>query len=156
VGNAIDLAIFAALLLAGLCSGRAVEWAHYRRLRFRETRLRDILIFCEGRVPADMRVRQSALVVGEVVIAEDYFKRATATLQKLVGGRLTAYETLLDRGRREAIVRMKTEARRLGADMVFNVRFATTTIGGDSGGGRGMFSAAFVAYGTALAREPAP
>ena len=68
----------------------------------------------------------------------------------LVGGRITVYESLLDRGRREAIVRMKTEARRLGATMIFNVRLETSSLSEDQSGRAPMFSAEFIAYGTAL------
>jgi uncharacterized protein YbjQ (UPF0145 family) len=45
---------------------------------------------------------------------------------------------------------MKEEARRLGADMVFNVRFETASLAESAGGRQAMFSAEFIAYGTAL------
>ena len=89
------------------------------------------------------------------MIAEDYFKRIAASLKSLVGGRLTAYESLMDRGRREAVLRMKEEARGLGADMVFNVRFETASMNDSAGGRQAMFSAEFIAYGTALIPSPA-
>jgi uncharacterized protein YbjQ (UPF0145 family) len=84
------------------------------------------------------------------VIAEDYFKRIAAGLRGLVGGRITVYESLLDRGRREAIVRMKQEARQLGATMILNVRLETASLSEERGGRASMFSAEFIAYGTAL------
>ena len=93
------------------------------------------------------------LVVGSVVIAEDYFKRVAASLKSLVGGNLRSYETLLERGRREAVVRMKKEARRLGATQVVNVRFETASLSEDWSGRRPMFSAELIAYGTALVRR---
>ena len=89
-------------------------------------------------------------MVGSVVVAEDYFKRMAAALKSLVGGRLTAYESLMDRGRREAILRMKAEARARGARVVFNVRFETASLAEAGAGARPMFSAEFIAYGTAL------
>jgi uncharacterized protein YbjQ (UPF0145 family) len=46
-------------------------------------------------------------VSGSVVVSVDYFKRFLAGLRTLVGGRVTSYETLLDRARREAILRCK-------------------------------------------------
>ena len=76
-----------------------------------------------------------------------------ASLKSLVGGRLVAYESLLERGRREAIVRMKTEARQLGASVVVNVRLETASLSEDWSGSRPIFSAEFIAYGTALVSD---
>ena len=145
----LQLLVFALLLLAGLLFGRAAERRHYRDIVAREQALADILVFSERRVPEFAAPPRTALVVGSVVIAEDYFKRVAAALKSLVGGRLTAYESLLDRGRREAVLRMKEEARRLGADMVFNVRFETSSLA-EGAGGPAAFSGEFIAYGTAL------
>ena len=145
----LELGIFLVLLVVGLVFGRASERRHFRDIERRETLLRDVLVFGERGPPPDREFREAALVVGTVVIAEDYFKRIAASLKSLVGGRLTAYESLMDRGRREAVLRMKQEARGLGADMVFNVRFETASMA-DGGGPQAMFSAEFIAYGTAL------
>jgi uncharacterized protein YbjQ (UPF0145 family) len=54
-------------------------------------------VFNERTPPVDREVREAALVVGSVVIGEDYFKRVAATLKGRVGGRLTAYESLSQR-----------------------------------------------------------
>ena len=89
------------------------------------------------------------------MIAEDYFKRVAASLKSLVGGNIRSYESLLERGRREAIVRMKQEARRLGATEVVNVRLETASLSEDWSGRRPMFSAEFIAYGTALVPDAA-
>lgn len=56
----------------------------------------------------------------------------------------------MDRGRREAVVRMKEQARGMGATMIFNVRFETSSLSEDQSGKQLMFSAEFIAYGTAL------
>ena len=146
----IQMGVFLALLLIGLLFGRAAEKRHFRHIEQREAELRDILIFNERRPPADRQFREAALVTGAVVIAEDYFKKVSASLRSLVGGRLTAYESLMDRGRREAIVRMKEQARQRGATMVFNVRFETSSLSDSKSGQSPMFSAEFIAYGTAL------
>jgi uncharacterized protein YbjQ (UPF0145 family) len=147
VDGLFDLVLFAALLLAGLLFGRLAERRHYRDIIARETALADILVFSERRPPDFALPPRTELVVGSVVIAEDYFKRIAASLKSLVGGRLTAYESLMDRGRREAVLRMKEQARRLGANMVFNVRFETASM---AEGAERMFSAEFIAYGTAV------
>ena len=146
----IQLGIFLALLLIGLLFGRVAEKRHFAHIAKREADLRDILVFNERRLPEGESFHEAALVTGSVVIAEDYFKKVSAALRGLVGGRLTAYESLMDRGRREAVVRMKEEARRRGATMVFNVRFETSSLAETTGGQSPLFSAEFIAYGTAV------
>jgi uncharacterized protein YbjQ (UPF0145 family) len=148
----IQLVVFLGLLAIGVLAGRANEKRHYRELAEAEDDLRDIVASSgRGTGEAD-RFSRGTLVVGSVVIAEDYFKRVAAGLKSLVGGNLRSYETLLERGRREAIVRMKQQARRLGAAHVVNVRLETASLSEDWSGRRPMFSAEFIAYGTALIR----
>jgi len=150
----IQLVVFLVLLAIGIFAGRANERKHYRELQEAEDDLRDIVVSNgRGAGEADAFTR-GTLVVGSVVIAEDYFKRVAASLKSLIGGNLRGYETLLERGRREAIVRMKQEARRLGAQHVVNVRLETASLSEDFSGQRPMFSAEFIAYGTALRRAP--
>jgi uncharacterized protein YbjQ (UPF0145 family) len=45
---------------------------------------------------------------------------------------------------------MKQEARELGATMIMNVRLETASMSEDQSGRAPMFSAEFIAYGTAL------
>jgi uncharacterized protein YbjQ (UPF0145 family) len=146
----IQLVVLLVLVAIGWFAGRANEQRHFRELAEREKKLRQILVFNEKRPPADQTFARGVLVVGSVVIAEDYFKRIAAGLRGLVGGRIGVYESLLDRGRREAILRMKQEAGELGATMVFNVRLETASLSEERGGRSPMFSAEFIAYGTAL------
>ena len=148
----IQLVVFLVLLAIGVLAGRANEKRHYRELAEAEDDLRDI-VASSGRGTGEAeRFSRGTLVVGSVVIAEDYFKRVASGLKSLVGGNLRSYETLLERGRREAIVRMKQEARRLGATHVVNVRLETASLSEDFSGRRPMFSAELIAYGTALVR----
>ena len=148
----IQLVVFLVLLAIGVFAGRANERRHYRELKEAEDDLRDIVVSSERATGEADTFSRGTLVVGSVVIAEDYFKRVAAGLKSLVGGNLRSYETLLERGRREAIVRMKQQARRLGATYVVNVRLETASLSEDWSGRRPMFSAEFIAYGTALVR----
>jgi len=148
----IEIVLFLVLLAIGVFAGRANERRHYRDLAEAEDALRDIAVSNRGN-PEAGTFSSGTLVVGSVVIAEDFFKRVAAGLKSLVGGNLRGYETLLERGRREAIVRMKQEARRLGATLVVNVRLETASLAEDWSGRQPMFSAEFIAYGTALIRR---
>ena len=149
----IEIVLFLVLLAIGVFAGRANERKHYRELATAEEALRDITVSNRGSLGEAGTFSRGTLVVGSVVIAEDFFKRVAASLKSLVGGNLRAYETLLERGRREAIVRMKQEARRLGATHVVNVRLETASLSEDWSGRQPMFSAEFIAYGTALVRR---
>ena len=88
------------------------------------------------------------LVTGSVVISVDYFKRLLALLRSIVGGRITAYETLLDRARREAILRMKEEAAKHNAHIIYNIRLETASISKNAAGNIG--SVEVFSYGTAI------
>ncbi len=143
----MELLIFLTLLILGYITGRIAELRHYRSIQDREDTLRGIPAIASKILPADFR-GDTRLVTGSVVVSVDYFKRFVAGLRHLVGGRISTYETLLDRARREAILRMKAEANSQGATMVFNVKLETASI--SKGGGNTIGSVEVLAYGTAL------
>jgi uncharacterized protein YbjQ (UPF0145 family) len=149
----IQFGTLAALLTFGFTIGSWVERAHFRRLAIREQALRDILVTDLKTVPRDCDVKAFGLVTGEVVIASDYFKTFAASLRKLIGGELHAFESLMERARREALLRMVESAKGMGANAVANVRFETSNIGSM----RRKRAAAMVemyAYGTAYHLTP--
>lgn len=144
----LGLLVFAALLAAGLVVGKAREVAHFRRLEAEEQMLSDILLSDMKRLPDGFQATEGQLVSGSAVIATDYFKVFAATLRNLFGGYIKSYDPLLQRARREAMVRMLHEARAWGANAVWNVRLETATIQGQQAGKSGGVEA--LAYGTAL------
>jgi uncharacterized protein YbjQ (UPF0145 family) len=146
--NLLDLIVFATLVVVGFVAGRIAESRHYASIREREAELAGLLVFTNRMPPAAAGDRQAALVCGSVVISEDYFKRLLASLRSIFGGRLTAYESLLDRARREAVLRMKAQARDRGARMIINVKFQTLAIPGRQPHSVGAIE--LLAYGTAL------
>jgi uncharacterized protein YbjQ (UPF0145 family) len=150
VPNALlQIAPIVALLILGCCIGTFVERAHFRRLAVRENALGHMLVTDTRAIPTGCATQPCGLVVGEVVIASDYFKTFAAKIRKIVGGELRSYETMMERARREAIIRMKESADRMGANRVINIRLASSNIGGF----RRRQNAAMVeiyAYGTAI------
>ena len=56
------------------------------------------------------------VVTGEVIVGANMFRDIFASIRDLVGGRAGAYEEVLERARREAILEMVDKARRLGGD----------------------------------------
>lgn len=146
--NLTPYVIFIALMIVGFVFGRLAEKRHYKSIRRREDEYRDIVIIPSRQVPRQFHHYDGRMVQGSVVIAVDYFKVAVAGLRNLIGGRIASFESLLDRGRREAVLRVQEEARALDATMVFNLKFETSRI---SGHGRSKrWSVEVLAYGTAL------
>ena len=97
------------------------------------------------------RVTDYQLVSGSVVISNDAFKQLVAGLYNFFGGRVSVYETLLDRARREAVLRMKQKAKMINADIIVNVRFQTSKLGAVSPQNKkslGLFE--ILVYGTAV------
>jgi len=144
----LSFAVPLILLLLGGVIGRTVESAHLRRLDAREQGFADILMSDLRKLPPGWQASDPVLVNGEAVIATDYFKVFAAGLRNLFGGRVRSYETLVNRARREAICRMLDQARRAGANVVWNVRVGTSTIQGKKQGKSGGVEV--LAYGTAM------
>lgn len=139
---------FVGLLVVGVLAGRINERMHFRRLDQREGDLQDMLVN-DCRRPPQGVISSLGLVTGEVVIGSDYFRTFVTRLRKLIGGELRGFESMMDRARREALVRMLEKARQRGANAVVNVRFETSNIGVM----KKNHNAAMVelyAYGTAL------
>lgn len=144
----IQISIFLILLFLGYFFGRRNEKKHYKSIIERETSLNNILLLNERLPPPHMLNHQSQLVSGSVVISVDYFKTVIAGLRNFFGGNITAYESLLDRARREAILRMQQQAQELGAEAVINLKFEHAQVSGSAG--QGIGSIEVLAYGTAL------
>ncbi len=147
----IEFIVIITLLIIGVIFGGINERRHFERLRKDEAALSHILQTNLKTIPdiyAQELEDDGILVSGSVVIALDYFKKIAAKLKSLVGGTLRSYETLLDRARREAIVRMLKEADAMGATAVHNIRIEFSTIAGQDPTNPG--GAELLAYGTAV------
>lgn len=135
-------------ILAGLIVGKGIELHHFRKLDEREKEFQDIIMTNLKTIPRQFENAQSFLVMGSAVIATDYFKVFAAKLRTLFGGEMKSYVTLMERARREAILRMLEQAREQGARVVWNVRYETTCTGGQQRKKPGGVE--ILAYGTAL------
>jgi len=129
------------LIALGFVVGHLIERRHLRSIRRREAAggptLTNLVKPPDGRT-----VQEAWLCTGSVVIASDYFKTFGARLKTLIGGRLRTLETLVDRARREAVLRLRQQAAEHGADMVLNVRLGMSIIMRPC--------AEVIAYGTAV------
>ncbi len=120
------IGLFVVLFMIGWAVGRSIEAKHFKALDAQEQRLAYIRTDNSRFKSSD---QTGQLISSNVVISHDYFKYVIATIQSLFGGRLTSYETVVERARREAIVRLKLEAEKNGADHILGLRISTTDLG---------------------------
>ena len=143
----MDLLIILALLIIACFVGGAIERKHFKELKQKEFLYSSFLVVNKEDVGKDAEF--VGLVSGNVVIGHDYFKAFLFAIRNLFGGRVRAYETLMERARREAIIRAKEKAISQNANAIVNLRVETVKI--SIGGGQnklGCFEA--IAYGTAV------
>ena len=137
------------LIALGYFSGSRVEAKHYRSIEARERKFLKMPALTFKTPPCDKDdIASSRVALGSVVISIDYFKRFLAGLRNIFGGRVSSYETLVDRARREALLRMKEMVP--GADMIINVRIETSSIGNSANRKKQLGSVEAMAYGTAI------
>lgn len=146
----INLGLPLLLLMAAYISGRIIEKRHYRSIRKREARLRQLPTVTFRVVPKAWEVGESGLVTGSVVISVDHFKRFVAGLRMVFGGRVKTYESLLDRARREALLRMKEAAVARGYQVIVNVRLDTSRLASAKRKGKATAGVEVLAFGTGL------
>ncbi|MDF1563811.1 MAG: heavy metal-binding domain-containing protein [Deltaproteobacteria bacterium] len=151
IGFLLQVGSFVALLLIGWLVGSAQERRHLRELNVGEVRLRHLPAITLKRLPASFgEATGGELLSGSVVISIDYFKRIVAGLIGIVGGRIDAYESLMQRARREAILRLKQEAQAAGYDAVINVRLETSRLASSRSDGKGTAGIEVLAFGTGV------
>lgn len=140
---------FIPILVCGLI-GMLLQHMHYQAIDRREAETAGVLALTYD--PVEWQAARSELVRGSAVVAPDYLRSFLAGLKGLFGGRLRSLEPVLDRGRREAMLRMKEAAQRAGHDAVVNVRLETSRIATARSDGKGTRGIELVAYGTAITR----
>ncbi len=144
----IDLIILLIFLAIGYFFGQYYEKKHYKSIFEREKLYKNIILIASRTPPVTEEPEASVMVMGSVVISVDFFKRFLASLRSLIGGRVVSYESLIDRARREAILRMKKQARSLGSEKIFNIKYETASISKNARNNIG--SVEVLAYGTAF------
>jgi uncharacterized protein YbjQ (UPF0145 family) len=78
-----------------------------------------------------------------------------ASLRRFFGGELGSYRSLMERARREAILRLIERARVLGYNALANVRIEGADVGGNATR-RGLPMVGVIAHATAYHAEPPP
>ncbi len=138
------------ILIIAYFIGSTIEKKHFASIREREDDLHGFPVVSFDTMPDDWNVSSSDMVTGSIVISLDYFKRVIAGLRGLIGGRIKTYEPLLERARREALLRMTELARERGYDAIFNVRLETSRLANSTRDGKGTAGVEMLAFGTAV------
>jgi|TARA_B110000438_G_C15817170_1_gene652516 uncharacterized protein YbjQ (UPF0145 family) len=149
-GLLIALAYGIPLILAvgGLIIGTILERRHFVSIREREARFLHCPAITSKHWDASRTVDASTIVSASTVVSLDYFKRILANLRNLFGGRVRSYETLMDRAKREAILRLHEASPE--CEIILNLRIQTTTIVSVHNRGKGIGGIEVLAYGTAV------
>ncbi len=149
-GVVCGCAMFFILMMLGLVVGGSRERGHFRDIAFREESNRDFVQSQIKTFPAAVPGKSPPqMIVAEVVIASDYLKTFLAGLRNFFGGEMGSYQTLLERARREAVLRVIEQARTLGYSAICNVRLQTADIGGGTSSQTRAAMAAIIASATA-------
>jgi uncharacterized protein YbjQ (UPF0145 family) len=143
----VSVGIPVLLIVLGRVAGSRIERNHYQSIIEREARFRDqpALSSKQGDVPRP--IRSASLAVGSVVVSVDHFKRFLSGFRMIFGGEIRSYSSLIDRARREAVLRMKES--HPDADAYINTRLETSTISNTSEN-EGIGTIEVLAYGTAV------
>lgn len=146
----VNFALPLIILMIAYFIGSTIEKRHFASIREREEAIHGFPVVSFDTMPEDWNASSSKLVTGSIVISLDYFKRVIAGLRGLIGGRIKTYEPLLERARREALLRMSESAREQGYDAVFNVRLETSRLANARRDGKGTAGVEMLAFGTAV------
>ena len=145
----LNIILFFAFLALGYGAGTFQEKRHYKSIEGREAAHLNLpVLSMEESVDYEQEAASAVLVTGNVVVSIDYFKRILSGLQMFVGGKVTAYESLVDRARREAVLRMIESSG--DCDVIENVRVETSAIGQSANRKKAVGSVEALAYGTAI------
>ena len=103
---------------------------------------RTVLLLNADALPGREITEVFGLVQGHTVFAVWLGNDLSAIARLILGGELTEYTEMMGKAREAATSRMTTQAVRLGADAVINVRYMTTSVVGSA--------AELLVYGTAV------
>lgn len=96
-------------------------------------------------VPGKKIIKTLGIAKGNTIRARHIGRDLAAFLRNLVGGEIRDYTKMMAESREQAIDRMIEDARRMGANAVVNVRFATSMIM--------QMASEILVYGTAVIVE---
>ena len=136
------------LTIGAFIIGGIIERKHFASIREREAQLAKLPALPTKTLDSETVSENGRLVTASVVVSLDYFKRILASLRNIFGGRIGSYESLLDRAKREAILRLKEQVS--DYDVIINLRLETSTLTYVQNRKEGLGGVEVLAYGTAV------
>ena len=128
----IYVGIFLFLLILGVVFGSMAERRHYADLMRREAALVDVIQTNSPTFLEPITAEQPPMLVcAETVIATDYLKRFLASIRNFFGGEVRAFHSLMDRARRESVVKILEQAKAQGYNAICNLRLEPADVGGN-------------------------
>lgn len=109
-------------------TGQYFERKHLRDLQRREDLIRNRILIHNRKRPYVASARDPIMVSGTVVIAADRFKTWLAKWRQIVGGRMGSLEPIVDRARREALLRAAETALGQGCSELGNIRYSFASL----------------------------
>jgi uncharacterized protein YbjQ (UPF0145 family) len=139
----MKLFFYLAILIIAYLVGSRREKRHFAEIAEKEAALAYFSVTVDEFIAKG--ATDAFLVSDSMVVGKDAFKSFMGSLSKIFGGGVNAYQSLLDRARRESVLRIKQKAIAGGASEVVNLRFEFA-----SGETQGI---EILAYGTAIRRS---
>lgn len=138
----IELGFFIVFTVSALIVGTVVESRHYKSIKKRESIMDEIPCSSFRAVPDPRSPAKVSLAHGTAVVSSDRFKTLLGNIVSIFGGEMKSHSSVIDRARREAILRMKESCP--WAECFVNMRIETSNIS------KKQTKAAVFAYSTAL------
>lgn len=145
----MDFIIFIIIIILGLFFGKRAEKKHYASIIEREEKYKHIPVLSDKDTRSIEWVDgQGVLCTGGTVVAIDAFKKMMAGFVNIFGWKMKAYESLVDRARREVILKVKQKAQESWYNAIVNLRIETSSISKNAKKTVGSVEA--LAYATAI------
>ena len=106
-------------------------------------------------IPGKRIIEVKGLVQGNTVRAKHVGRDIAASFKNMLGGELKGYTELCAAARRLALVRMLQEADKMGANVIYNLRFETSNILSANNKQKTAGGVELIAYGTAVKEDNA-
>lgn len=144
-----EILFFIGITACGLIFGSIIEKRHYSSIQEREQKFKNIVILSDTDLKEAGNTEWNGIMMtGGTAVSIDAFKKLMAGFVNLFGGRVKSYESLIDRARREAILRLKQKAYDAEYNAIINLRVETSSITKNAKQSVGSVEA--FAYGTAV------
>ncbi|HMO14133.1 MAG TPA: heavy metal-binding domain-containing protein [Pirellulaceae bacterium] len=129
----VGVSIGLLLLVAAFALGGYVDRKHLANLAERERLCQSIqLSQSQHFFSPHFGGSPPQIVTAETVVANNHFKRFLASWRKFFGGEIKSFHVLVERARRETLMRLVENAQQQGFNALCNVRLDSVDIGGNT------------------------